>query len=249
VTVHAVGAFEGRVFYDREVEFVLGEGSEYQLPEGVDRALRRVNKGEKCRVVLKGNRYTYGSSPPPEFKLPPNAQITFTLFLKEFEKVKASWEMTETEKLENAQKLKERGNEFLAQSKLALALNKYNGIILLLEHATKPSSEEMANEYEKVLIAGWLNCALINLKMTENSECIKNCDKVLAKAPDNVKALYRKAQALQKRKDYEEAIEVYKRVSDVDSTNKAASQSIAECKERLKEIREKERKCFSKMFG
>jgi len=231
------------------VQFTLGEGSEYQLPEGVDRALRRINKGEKCRIVLKGNRYTYGSNPPPDFNLLPNAQITFTLFLKDFEKVKASWEMSETEKLDGAQKLKDRGNDFLAQGKLGLALNKYNGIILLLEHATKPSSEELASEYEKTLIAGWLNCALINLRDGENSECIKNCEKVLAKAPANVKALYRKAQALQKRNDFEEAIETYKRVGDVDPSNKAAVQSIAECKERLKEIRDKERKCFSKMFS
>jgi len=248
VTVHAVGSFEGKVFYDREVQFILSEGSEYQLPEGVDRALRRVNKGEKCRIVLKGNRYTYGSDAPPDFNLPPNAEINFTLFLKDFEKVKASWEMSEEEKLDSAQKLKDRGNEFLAQGKLNLALNKYNGIILLLEHATKPS-EELACDYEKVLIAGWLNCALINLKMAENTECIKNCDKVLAKAPDNVKALYRKAQALQKRKDFEEAVEVYKRVCDVDSSNKAAAQSIAECREKLKQIREKERAVFSKMFS
>jgi len=112
----------------------------------VDRALRRINKGEKCRIVLKGNRYTYGSNPPSDFSLPPNVEINFTLFLKvcpfgfhtvvysnqncislvvkDFEKVKASWEMSETEKLDSAQQLKDRGNELLAQGKLNLALNK-----------------------------------------------------------------------------------------------------------------------------
>lgn len=84
--VHAVGMHNGRVFYDRDVKFLLGEGSEQQLPDGVDRALRRVDKGEKCQVVLK-NRFTYGTNPPPEFGLPPNAELTFTLFLKDFEKV------------------------------------------------------------------------------------------------------------------------------------------------------------------
>lgn len=28
VAVHAVGSYEGRVFYDKEVNFILGEGSE-----------------------------------------------------------------------------------------------------------------------------------------------------------------------------------------------------------------------------
>ena len=38
ISVHAVGAgLNGRVFYDRELDFVLGEGAEHQLPEGVDK--------------------------------------------------------------------------------------------------------------------------------------------------------------------------------------------------------------------
>lgn len=57
------------------------------LPEGVDRALRRFNKGEKSAVHLKGSRFTFGATPPPEYNLPPHAEIDFTLFLKEYEKV------------------------------------------------------------------------------------------------------------------------------------------------------------------
>lgn len=85
--VHAVGSHNGRVFYDRELQYILGEGSEYDLPDGVDKALKRVDKGEKCQVILKGSTFTYGSNPPPKFNLPLNAEITFVLFLKDFEKV------------------------------------------------------------------------------------------------------------------------------------------------------------------
>lgn len=38
------GTHEGRVFYDKEVSFILGEASEIGLPEGVDKALKRFTK-------------------------------------------------------------------------------------------------------------------------------------------------------------------------------------------------------------
>lgn len=56
------------------------------MPEGVDRALRRFNRGEKSAIHLKGSRFTYGANPPAEYNLPPNAEIDFTIFLKDFEK-------------------------------------------------------------------------------------------------------------------------------------------------------------------
>lgn len=115
--------------------------------------------------------------------------------------------MTEEEKIEAANALKEKGTEFLKANKLALAANKYSAIANLLEH-TNPVAGEMKDKVDAVLIAGWLNSALVNMKLSETAECIKNCDKVLEKNPTHVKALYRKAQALQQRKDLDEAIDV-----------------------------------------
>uniref|UniRef100_A0A915E237 peptidylprolyl isomerase n=1 Tax=Ditylenchus dipsaci TaxID=166011 RepID=A0A915E237_9BILA len=231
VKVHAVGQHNGRTFYDKEIE-----------------ALRRVNKGEKCKVVLKGNTFNYGSHAPKEFDLPVNADVTFTLFLKDFEKLKASWELTDAERLELAQVSKDRGTKFLNEGKLQLALTKYSHIATLLEHSKPQETEEFGEKFENMFIAGQLNCSLVNLKMNETAECIKNCEKVLEKNPKHVKALYRKAQALQQRKDYDEAISVYHKVSELDPDSKAALQQIAACKEALAQIKLKERKCFAGMF-
>uniref|UniRef100_A0A915ERT0 peptidylprolyl isomerase n=1 Tax=Ditylenchus dipsaci TaxID=166011 RepID=A0A915ERT0_9BILA len=196
------------------------EALDQQLPDGVDRALRRVNKGEKCKVVLK-----------------------------DFEKLKASWELTDAERLELAQVSKDRGTKFLNEGKLQLALTKYSHIATLLEHSKPQETEEFGEKFENMFIAGQLNCSLVNLKMNETAECIKNCEKVLEKNPKHVKALYRKAQVtLQQRKDYDEAISVYHKVSELDPDSKAALQQIAACKEALAQIKLKERKCFAGMF-
>jgi tetratricopeptide (TPR) repeat protein len=65
-----------------------------------------------------------------------------------------------------------------------------------------------------------LNSALVQLKLGETAEAIKCCEKVLAKKPDCVKAIYRKAQALEQRKDFEEAMDEYKRVIELEPDNK-----------------------------
>lgn len=101
--------------------------------------------------------------------------------------------MTDTEKMEAAQQLKERGTHFLTAGKLNLALNKYSAVAVLLEH-THPTDDELKTKIEATLIAGWLNCALVNMKQNETAECLKNCEKALEKQPNNVKALYRKGQ-------------------------------------------------------
>lgn len=253
INVHAVGTdLRGRTFFDRDLEYVLGEGSEHQLPDGVDRALRRVNKGEKCRVTLKAP-YNYGINPPAEFGLTPNETIVFTLFLKDFEKVKNSWELLNEEKLEQALKFKERGTYFFNMGKYQLAVSKYNAVVSLLEFAHPTLSDEeggkeLAEKYQQVLVASWLNSSLANLKMSESTEAIKCCDKVLEKQPKNVKALYRKGQALQHRKDYEEAIEEYRMVLELEPENKAAVQNIHECRQQLTLMHERERRKYRGMF-
>uniref|UniRef100_A0A915N614 peptidylprolyl isomerase n=1 Tax=Meloidogyne javanica TaxID=6303 RepID=A0A915N614_MELJA len=217
VKVHAVGSdLNGHIFYDRELEYIMGEGFEHQLPEGVDKALRRINKGEKC-------------------------------------KVKASWELLDEEKLTEALKFKERGTKFFGEGKYQLALSKYNAIVSLLEFArpSKPDEEEgkqLTEKYGQTLIAAWLNIVLVNLKMGEKAEAIRNCDKVLEKNPKNVKALYRKAQAQQMFKDFEEAIETYKIVLELEPENKAAIQQIQECRHQLNILNERERKKFKGLF-
>ena len=203
-------------------------------------------------MTLKG-RFAYGLEPPPEYALAPMAEVQFTIFLRGYEKTKASWELSDDEKLEQAQHFKERGTDFLNQGKFNVALNKYNAVIVLMEFAkpTKPEDQggkEIAENFEQMFIAALLNSALATLKMGETIEAIKFCDRVLEKKPGHVKALYRKAQAFQHRKDFDEAIAIFQRILEIEPGNKAAAQSILDCRQQKAEVNAHQRKKFKGMF-
>lgn len=72
--------------------------------------------------------------------------------------VKASWELSDAEKLDTAQKAKERGTMFFSAGKLSLALAKYAQIVTLLEYAHPANEEEeFKQKFQEMLIAGLLN--------------------------------------------------------------------------------------------
>ncbi|CAJ0590367.1 unnamed protein product [Cylicocyclus nassatus] len=248
VEVHAVGTYEGKVFFDKDVNFVLGEGSEVGLPEGVDRALRRFCRGEKSIIKLSGTKFTYGPNPPPEYNLPPNATIEFTIFLKSFEKVPATWEMTSEKKIEEATLAKDRGTAFLRQNKLKLAFNKYKRIedILEYEKSMDPAQKKARDD---LILAAYLNLSLTASKMGEHLDCIKYCDKALEQSPNNVKALYRKAGARLAMSDLEEAKQIYEKVLEIDPENKAAAQQILVVRQMMREQNERDKKRYKNLFS
>uniref|UniRef100_A0A914I4Q5 peptidylprolyl isomerase n=1 Tax=Globodera rostochiensis TaxID=31243 RepID=A0A914I4Q5_GLORO len=226
--------------------------AEHALPDGVDMALKHMNRGEKSHVTLKG-KFGYGKCPPPELGLGVYEEIVFTLFLKDYEKIKANWELTDEERLDRANFYKDKGTDFFRQQKFSLALSKYEAVSHLMEFAkpTKAPGEggdELALKFEQMFIAAQLNSALAYLRMGETIDAIKHCDKVLEKQPDNVKAIYRKAQAFQQRKDFEEAIATFQRVVELEPDSKAAQQAILDCRREMVAVLEVQRKKFKGMF-
>ena len=67
-------------------------------------------------------------------------------------------------------------------------------------------SEDKSNEELKTICQ--LNSAACHLAIEQNKEAIEQCNKVLEKDPNNLKAIYRKVQGLESLKDYEQALDV-----------------------------------------
>ena len=88
ISVHLVGYYpESTVFDERDVTFTLGEGSEVNIPPGVETALEKFNKGETSKLYIK-SKYAYSADGNSKFNIPPQADLQYTVTLKSFEKVR-----------------------------------------------------------------------------------------------------------------------------------------------------------------
>ncbi len=67
--------------------FELGEATEANVILGIDLAVKRFKKGEISRLVI-APQYAFGKEGNPDLKIPPDAEVTYTVELKNFEKVK-----------------------------------------------------------------------------------------------------------------------------------------------------------------
>jgi len=86
IVVHLVGRHDGRTFDDRDVSFVLGEGLEVGVVDGVEQGLKKMKKGELARLFVK-SKYAYRAEGLVQHNLPPNADLEYDVELKKFEKV------------------------------------------------------------------------------------------------------------------------------------------------------------------
>lgn len=84
--MHLIGKFENKVFDERDVSFTVGEGSEANIIEGVEKAVEKMKKGETARILIKPE-YAFGAEGNSELQVPPNATVEYTVTLKQFERV------------------------------------------------------------------------------------------------------------------------------------------------------------------
>lgn len=74
------------MFDDRTIKFPLGEGSEYNVIEGIEMALRKMKKSQQTRLKIEPN-YAWNDEGHQEFGIPPNATVTYEVTLLDYVKV------------------------------------------------------------------------------------------------------------------------------------------------------------------
>lgn len=90
VSVTLKGECEGKVFQEGTFSFVLGEGSEYDIPENLEKALEKFKYKEKSRLFVQPQHLWSGKG-NDKLGVPSNKPATYTITMNNFEKVTVSY--------------------------------------------------------------------------------------------------------------------------------------------------------------
>jgi FKBP-type peptidyl-prolyl cis-trans isomerase len=244
VEVALIGRYNGRVFEERTVNFVIGEGFEQNIATGVEKSLEHAKKGQRSNIKLT-SQYAFDEEGRPDLNIPPNAEVEYDVTLINFQQAKKTWEMSDAEKLEKAGIYKEKGTNSFKQGKYKSAIKFYEKTLRMLEH--EPGLE--GNEDSKQLqVAAHLNMTMCYLKDEEFAEAVQRANYALDLDKGNEKGIFRRGLAKLGLNDYELAKGDFETVLKIDPGNKAAANQIVICNQKIKIQNEKDKKLYSNMF-
>ncbi|KAL5222440.1 hypothetical protein ABZP36_027153 [Zizania latifolia] len=243
---------DGTVFlkkgHDEQEPFEF-KTDEEEVVEGLDRAVLNMKKGEVALVTIPPE-YAFGST---ELKqdlavVPPNSTVIYEVELVSFVKDKESWDLNNAEKIEIAAAKKEEGNALFKLGKFVRASKRYEKAAKFIEYDSSFSEDEK-KQSKQLKVTCNLNNAACKLKLKDYKQAEKLCTKVLEIDSQNVKALYRRAQAYIQLADLELAEVDIKKALEIDPDNRDMKLTYKNLKERVKEHNKKDAKFYSNMFA
>jgi len=177
------------------------------------------------------------------------SEIVLTISLESFEKAEDTYSMSEEEKVAFALARKEVGGSLFKSGRIELALQRYKIVVELFSSVDNLKDEDNKKKALELKRLCELNRAACCLKMLDFDGAKKSCDAVLKDERDNVKALFRRANAYFGRADNAEALADLKRVLELDEANSDAKALMLRVKRACKEEDKKSKSMYAKMCG
>lgn len=241
-TIFEKKGYEG----EEPFQFVVDEE---QVIAGLDKAVETMKIGEVALITI-GPEYGFGNIETQRdlAVIPPNSILIYEVEMVSFTKEKESWDMNTTEKIQASREKKEQGNSLFKVGKYQRAAKKYDKAAKYIEHDNSFSAEE--KKQSKVLkVSCNLNHAACCLKLKDFKEAAKLCSKVLELESQNVKALYRRAQAYIETADLDLAEFDIKRALEIEPQNREVRLEYKILKQKQIEYNKKDAKLYGNMFA
>ncbi|XP_067904763.1 mitochondrial import receptor subunit TOM34-like isoform X2 [Heterodontus francisci] len=137
--------------------------------------------------------------------------------------------------LERAKSLKEEGNELVRKGEYRKAVEKYSASLKLNNKECTTYTNSLCLLGDPVcVVSAPLGRALCHLYLKQYPEAVQDCTAALGLDRNNLKALYRRAQARKEVKDYNGSISDLREMLKVDLSNSAGQRLLQEVEQLIK---------------
>mmetsp|Transcript_54444 Transcript_54444/g.127100 ORF Transcript_54444/g.127100 Transcript_54444/m.127100 type:complete len:675 (-) Transcript_54444:160-2184(-) len=230
-----------RILDEKEVNFEAASG-EYCV--ALDEVILKMKPKEVCEVRCADSAL----SKDDKLGILPQAgsQITLGIEVLEAEKIEL-YTSDDSLRVEHCTKRKEVGTRFFQAGEWRRALLRYQHIIRTLSYLEHWEDAEARKAAVTLRRVAHLNAAMCLLKLEAWRAAEEEANEVLKEEPDNVKALFRRGQALNQLAEYRDAEQCFRKCLEFDKENKEATRMVLKVRQSLKAESEKEKLMFSKM--
>ena len=203
-----------------------------------------MKEGERCYIKT---RVDSAGNPVDNMDMS-NSKLKLNFVLKSFSRAADISELEPDEKLERAERHKEKGTEIYQANNLEFSLKRFKVALSYLDSIDckgRSTSDSIRKRTKTLTSQCHLNLAAGYLKMENFQAVIDHCNIALDLDPDNVKGLFRRGQAYTRLNMYSEAKLDIEKALKLDSSNKAVASQLRTIEGKMKE----ERKMYQKMFS
>jgi len=228
-------------FSSQVLEFIIGNG---EVCDALEFVAADMKKSEKA--ILTCSQPSCCAEEKLGLKAISAEKVVLTLEMQDFEKAKETHSMSEEEKVEFGAARKEVGSNLFRSGRIELAMQRYKKVTELFSYIDnfKEENKGKAKDLKKVCE---LNRAACLLKVKDFSEAKTSCNSILKEDAQNVKALFRKAQAEFGLKNFDETMRIVKKIVEVDPQNKEARALYKDAQAEQKKVDQQAKGLFAKM--
>lgn len=225
--------------------FTLGDGD---VMQSIDLCVQLMELGETA-IIEADAKYCYGKQGRnPD--IAPNASLVLEVSLLEVKDGPDIELLTGQQKLDLANKKRERGNFYYQQADYVFAINSYD---IALKIVNSSSKVDFTSEEEAQLLDVKMKClnnlAASQLKLDHFEAALKSCNMVLEQQPENIKALFRKGKVLAQQGEYSEAIAVLRKALKLEPSNKTIHAELSKLVKKHADQKNVETAMYKKMLG
>ena len=212
------------------------------LSQALEDAICSMKLEEECDITLTMDT-TLATSPMLR-EAPHNCVLSYTIHLVSFVRAPEVWSLSAQNRQTLASQHKAIGTE-------QFKINNVYGASLHYSKALKYviSIDSHTTESDALKKTLYLNLAACQLKLKQYSNVIKNCNCVLESGVDDVKALYRRGQALAAMNDFDGAKQDYLKVFELEPNNTAIVKLLRQLEDKARAHNSKFRDALKEMFS